>query len=98
MKIEFLPIAETELDKAYHWYESQQPNLGVQFLNEINQSLKRITAYPEALVKITPDIRRCLVKRFPYGVLYGIDSDKIIVVAVMHLHRKPDYWLSRIEK
>jgi plasmid stabilization system protein ParE len=98
MTIEFLAIAETELDEAYHWYESQQKNLGFQFLTEIDASLRKIAAYPEAFLKITPDIRRCLVKRFPYGILYGIDSDKIIVVAIMHLHRKPDYWLSRLDR
>lgn len=44
MKIEFLPIAEIELDKAFQWYVSQQSNLGLKFLDEINQSLKRIAA------------------------------------------------------
>jgi hypothetical protein len=50
----------------------------------------------ESLFPLNNGIRRCLVKRFPYGILYGIDVDKIFVVAIMHLHRKPGYWLSRI--
>lgn len=98
MKIEFLEIAETELDGAHLWYEAQQKSLGLQFLNEIDSSLGRIAAYPESFVSISNGIRRCLVKRFPYGILYGIDSNKIIIVAVAHLHRKPDYWLSRVNK
>lgn len=98
MKIEFLAIAQTELDEAYQWYETQQKTLGLQFLNEIDASLRRIAAYPESFIKINDGIRRCLVKRFPYGILYGIDVDKIIVVAIAHLHRKPDYWLARISK
>lgn len=98
MKIEFLAIAQAELDEAYQWYETQQTSLGLRFLNEIDASLRRIAAYPESFVQINDGIRRCLVKRFPYGILYGIDVDKIIVVAIMHLHRKPGYWVSRINK
>jgi plasmid stabilization system protein ParE len=98
MKIEFLAIAQAELDEAYQWYETQQTSLGLRFLNEIDASLRRIVTYPESFIQLNSGIRRCLVKRFPYGILYGIDVDKIIVVAIMHLHRKPGYWLSRINK
>lgn len=95
MRIEFLEAAQTELDQAFEWYESQQKDLGVQFLNELDAAVRRIITYPESYVLIGKELRRCLVKRFPYGILYGIDADKIIVVAVAHLHRKPDYWLDR---
>jgi plasmid stabilization system protein ParE len=98
MKIEFLEIAKTELDDAYQWYETQQKTLGTQFLNEIDSSIRRIAAYPEAFVSISNGVRRCLVKRFPYGILYGIDVDKIIIVAVAHLHRKPGYWSESLSK
>ncbi len=98
MKIEFLAIAQTELDEAYQWYETQQKSLGLRFLNEIDASLRRMATYPESFIQINDGIRRCLVKRFPYGILYGIDAEKIIVVAIMHLHRKPDYWVTRINK
>ncbi|ATG91970.1 type II toxin-antitoxin system RelE/ParE family toxin [Methylomonas koyamae] len=96
MKVEFLAAAETELDQAYQWYEQQQSGLGKQFLSEFDAAIRRITAFPTSYVLIDTDIRRCLIKRFPYGVLYGIDHESIIVVAVAHLHRKPDYWLGRI--
>ncbi|TPQ28229.1 type II toxin-antitoxin system RelE/ParE family toxin [Methylomonas koyamae] len=96
MNVEFLAAAETELDQAYQWYEQQQSGLGKQFLSEFDAAIRRITAFPTSYVLIDTDIRRCLIKRFPYGVLYGIDRQSIIVVAVAHLHRKPDYWLPRI--
>ncbi|MCQ8180713.1 type II toxin-antitoxin system RelE/ParE family toxin [Methylomonas sp. SURF-1] len=96
MNVEFLAAAETELDQAYQWYEQQQSGLGKQFLSEFDAAIRRITAFPTSYVLIDTDIRRCLIKRFPYGVLYGIDRQSIIVVAVAHLHRKPDYWLARI--
>jgi len=96
MNVEFLAAAETELDQAYQWYEQQQSGLGKQFLSEFDAAIRRITAFPKSYVLIDTDIRRCLIKRFPYAVLYGIDRQSIIVVAVAHLHRKPDYWLARI--
>jgi plasmid stabilization system protein ParE len=95
MKIEFLELAQTELDQAFEWYETQQKDLGVQFLNEFDSAVRRIITYPESYILIEKDVRRCLVKRFPYGILYGKDDDKIIVIAVAHLHRKPDYWIDR---
>jgi plasmid stabilization system protein ParE len=95
MKTEFLEAAQTELDQAFEWYETQQKDLGVQFLNEFDAAVRRIISYPESYILIEKDIRRCLVKRFPYGILYGRDADKIIVIAVAHLHRKPDYWTNR---
>lgn len=97
MKVEFLEPAQTELDQAFEWYETQQENLGLQFLSEFDAAIRRIAAFPEAYVLIEKEVRRCLIKRFPYGVLYGLDTDKIIVIAVVHLHRKPDYWIARIK-
>lgn len=98
MKVEFLETAQTELGQAFQWYETQQKNLGLQFLNEFDAAIRRIVAFLEAYMPFEKNIRRCLIKRFPYGVLYGLDTDKIIVIAVAHLHRKPDYWIDRIKQ
>jgi len=96
VKIEFLEAAQAELDDAFEWYEAQQKNLGVQFINEFEAAIKRISIYPESYVLIDNEIRRCLIKRFPYGILYGIQSDTIVIIAVAHLHRKPNYWKERL--
>ena len=72
MKVEFLEAAHTELDQAFEWYETQQKNLGMQFLNELDSAIRRIAAYPEAYMMLEKDVRRCLIKRFPYGILYGV--------------------------
>ena len=96
MKIEFLEAAQAELDDAFEWYEAQQKNLGVQFINEFEAAIKRISTYPESFVLIGNEVRRCLIKRFPYGILYGIDADTIVIISVAHLHRKPSYWLGRL--
>ncbi|EIC30910.1 MULTISPECIES: type II toxin-antitoxin system RelE/ParE family toxin [Methylomicrobium] len=97
MRVEFLEAAEAELDEAFQWYETQQPNLGVQFLTEFDAAIRRIVAFPKSYALLGNEIRRCLVKRFPYGILYGIDADRIIIVAAAHLHRKPNYWLDRLD-
>ena len=96
MKIEFLEAAEIELDEAFKWYEAQQQNLGVQFLTEFDAAIRRISAYPKSYALLDNEVRRCLIKRFPYGVLYGIDTDTIVIIAIAHLHRKPNYWVTRL--
>ncbi len=96
MKIDFLEAAQSELDDAFEWYEAQQKNLGVQFIGEFNAAIKRISAYPDSYMLIDSTIRRCLIKRFPYSILYGINVDMIVIIAVAHLHRKPNYWQGRL--
>ena len=89
MKVSFLPLAEQELDEAFFWYEEQVVGLGNSFLDEFNQSVKRIVAYPALYEQIDNDLRRCLMNRFPYGIIYGIDGEQIIIVALAHLKRRP---------
>ena len=96
MKIDFLEAAQSELDDAFEWYETQQKNLGGQFIGEFNAAIKRISAYPDSYRLIDSTIRRCLIKRFPYCILYGINVDMIVIIAIAHLHRKPNYWQGRL--
>ena len=96
MKVRFLKPAQSEVDDAVAWYNSQSRGLGIQFLDDIDRTIRRIAAYPLSSVEIEQGLRRCLLSRFPYGIIYGIDSKTIIVVAVAHLHREPRYWIDRI--
>ncbi len=96
MKVRFLKPAQSEVDDAVAWYDSQSRGLGTQFLDDVDRTIRRITAYPLSSVEIDQGIRRCLLSRFPYGVIYGIDSGTVIVVAVAHLHREPRYWIDRL--
>jgi hypothetical protein len=95
MKIRFLDPAGEELDQAVDWFESQVSGLGVEFLDEIDRAIRRIAIWPFSCEEILPNIRRCLVSRFPYGVIYSIDGDTLVVLAIAHLHRKPRYWVNR---
>ena len=97
MKFEFLEIAQKEFDDSFEYYEFQQKDLGYRFVDEIKKSIERISFFPHTWQKITTNTRRCLVKSFPYGVIYKICDEKILIVAVANLHRKPNYWKDRIE-
>ncbi len=93
--IRFHPKAEAEMLKAATWYETQQADLGKRFLASIQDAINRIDLNPELYAMIHLDVRRCLTKTFPFGVLFRIKPDIVEVVAVMHLHRDPDYWKTR---
>ena len=96
MRIVLHPEAEAELDEAERWYEERAVGLGLDFLFEVDATVGRIRAFPRAWPEVRPGIRRALVHRFPFGLLYAPSQDLIYVVAVMHLSRKPGYWRDRL--
>lgn len=95
MNVRFLTIAQQEVDDAYQWFEMRTEGLGVEFLDELDRVVRLIRSVPFAAIQIEPEIRRSLLARFPYAIVYGIDNQEIIVIAVAHTHRKPRYWLGR---
>jgi plasmid stabilization system protein ParE len=96
MNVRFLTIAQKEVDDAVRWYDAQREQLGIEFLDQLDAAIRRITAFPGACPEIEEGLRRCILHRFPYGLIYGIDGNAIIIVAVPHLHREPHYWTDRI--
>jgi len=93
--IRFHPQAEAEMIDAGAWYEAQQTGLGKRFLTAVQDALNRIEISPQLYPVVEGGVRRCLTKTFPFGVLYQSRENFIQVMAVMHLHRDPDYWKSR---
>ena len=96
MDIRILETAETELNEAVTFYNSEQPEWGENFIREFIHSLERIKAYPNAWNPFTKNTRRCQLRRFPYGIVYQILDTEILVIAISHLHRKPGYWKDRL--
>ena len=96
MKINFLEIAQIELDDAIEYYNYESHGLGDAFLTEVLNALDRIGEFPEAWHPCSKRTRRCQTRRFPYGIIYQVREDEILVVAVANLHREPDYWIDRI--
>ena len=96
MKLRFLILAQRELDDAVAWYNEQVAGLGQEFLDELDRVVRRAVTFPMSCPEIEPGVRRCLLARFPYGLIYGVDGETLVVVAVAHLHREPRYWVDRI--
>ncbi|MFZ4525565.1 MAG: type II toxin-antitoxin system RelE/ParE family toxin [Chlorobium sp.] len=94
--VRFLRVAQAELDAAIEYYNGEQSGLGNVFLLEVLHVLNRIVTHPQAWHPCTRSTRRCMLHRFPYGVLYQIRQQEILVVAVANLHRNPDYWIDRL--
>jgi hypothetical protein len=95
MRIKFHSEARNEFFEAAEYYEDQVVGLGDVFIDEVEKVLNVIELQPVSGAKITNSERRFLVSRFPYGVIYSVESDQIIIFAVMDLRRKPGYWKSR---
>ncbi len=95
MTFSFHPEAESEFREAIDYYEDRESGLGYDFSIEVFTTIQNIVNHPTAWPIIEEDMRRCLVNRFPYGVIYSIEQDKIFILAVMHLRRHPDYWKNR---
>lgn len=95
MTFAFHPEAEAEFYAAINYYEKCELGLGEDFSIEVFLAVQHVVDYPSAWPVLEDDVRRCLVSRFPYGLLYSIEQGKIFILAVMHLHRNPDYWKHR---
>jgi plasmid stabilization system protein ParE len=96
LNIEILAAAESEIDEIYDYFERETKGLGPQFLDELLHVFKNIKRYPEAWPNFSGRTKRCLFSKSPYGVIYQLRKEKILVVAVAHLHRKPQYWKDRL--
>lgn len=90
-------MAQQELNDAVDWYNEQSDGLGHEFLDELDRAIRRVITYPQSCIEIEPELRKCLVARFPYAAIYGIEKDTIVVIAVAHLHRHPRYWTDRLK-
>jgi hypothetical protein len=97
MEIRFLEIAQIEFDESVEYYNTESVGLGDIFLLEIVNAIERIEHFPEAWHPFSNNTRRCQLHRFPYGIIYQILDTEILIVAIAHLHRKPDYWKDRIK-
>ena len=96
MTFAFHREADEEFVEAVAYYEECDPGLGIDFSREVYATIQNALDYPTLWPEIDDEIRRCLVHRFPYGVLYSIEASGIFILAVMHLHRDPGYWKDRL--
>jgi hypothetical protein len=93
---EFYPEAIAELEEAYQFYEGRVPGLGADFKSEARHTLGLVLEHPRAWKPIGGGLRQCRLNRFPYALIYGVQDDRVVVVAVANLKRKPRYWRARL--
>ena len=98
MRVVLSVLARQELNEARRYLDKVQPGLGNRLADEVRTAAARITRFPLAYPVQLGEIRKCLLHRFPYKLLYAVRADRIVVVAVAHQHRHPDYWVERIGK
>jgi toxin ParE1/3/4 len=87
--------AQAEFDEAVDWYE-QQAGTGAKFVARVREVLQRIGQRPEMHRVIRQDVRRALVRRYPYAVLNRVKPDRVEVIAIFHGRRDPAEWQRRV--
>jgi plasmid stabilization system protein ParE len=92
----FLDEARAEFDDAADWYDRQKPGLGDAFVNNVQDVFDRITVMPRVHPVVYKDVRRAVVKKFPYIIHYQVEPDRIVVISVFHTSRNSEAWKSRI--
>lgn len=95
MRYEFHPEALEEFEEAALYYSRRQPGLDLRFIASVRETVDRILEEPTRWRIFEEDVRRCFTHVFPYSILYTIERDYVLVVAVAHCSRKPGYWKSR---
>ena len=95
MDYRFLLPAEEEMTESAIFYEQESKGLGIDFLDEIENAISIICGNPKIAQKYSDDMRRFVLAKFPYSLLYVEEESGIVIVAVAHYRRKPGYWKNR---
>jgi plasmid stabilization system protein ParE len=95
MRVRFHPEARAEFKDAALYYGQHEEGLGDRFVDAVESAIQSIQEAPQRWSILVGDVRRRLVRVFPYAILYTIEAKSIHLQAIMHLHRKPAYWESR---
>ncbi len=98
MRYEFHPEALIEYEEAARYYASCQEGLELRFIAAVEHVIQQILEAPDRWQILEEDIRRCLTRVFPYAVLYTIEADYVLIIAVMHCHCEPGYRRHRIPR
>jgi toxin ParE1/3/4 len=94
----FLALAEEEISEAALFYEAASVNLGRDFLEDLQQGVDTLRAHPEIGVRVADDLRRLLLHRFPFSLIYAVEPDAVLIVSVAHHRKRPGYWRSRLPR
>ena len=96
MRFYFHEDAEAEFDRAVEYYEDSRSGLGLEFAQKVYSAIARVIQFPDAWSPMSKNTRRCLVSRFPFGIIYQMKSGYVRIIAVADLRRRPNYWWDRV--
>jgi plasmid stabilization system protein ParE len=91
----FTQAARTELISAQDWYKGEATGLGRRFRQAIDGLTERMSAYPRQFLTVFENVRRALLRRFPYSLFFVVEDDALIVIACFHASRDPSHWQKR---
>lgn len=97
MKIEFLPEADEEFREAARYYESEAAGVGLSFIAAVHKGVDEIVRFPLAAQTQKAGIRKKVLRHFSYNIFYAIEADIIVIVAVAHQRKRPNYWRARLK-
>lgn len=95
-RVHIQPVAAIDIEETAIWYETQEPGLGIEFILELDAAIDLAVEGPENYEDLGLGIRRVLLQRFPYAVYFLLEKKAVEIIAVLHQHRSPFIWQSRI--
>jgi plasmid stabilization system protein ParE len=95
LPVDYLPAARRDFDESFDWYAGQSAEAAIRFANAIDAALVAIASAPLRFVAVDDQHRECPVRRFPFRIVYRIIESRVIVVAVAHAKRRPEFWKDR---
>ena len=97
MKVEFLPEADEEFREAARYYESEAAGVGLSFIAVVHKAVDEIVEFPLVTQVQRAGIRKKVLRHFSYNLFYTIEVDAIVIVAVAHQRKRPNYWRARLK-
>lgn len=98
MDFRYLPPAEEEMIEAALFYEKQARRLGIEFLDDVQRAVDRLRDNPKSGEVVVNELRRGLLSRFPFFLIYAVEAEAVLIVAVAHQRRRPYYWKGRTDR
>lgn len=93
--VDFLSGARLDFDVSFDWYAAQSTVAADRFSMAIESALSRIAEFPNQFARIDARHRECVVKRFPFRIVFREEEKRVLIVAIAHAKRRPGYWRAR---
>ena len=93
----FLEEAEDEFLEAIRYYTEHSRALGVDFVTEVQRAVDFAIQLPQAAPLVRPDVHKKTLRKFPYSLLYSVEGETVVILAIAHQKRRPEYWVNRVK-